>query len=323
MKTFFATLACAAAASSDDTMRFWKWAIEHGRNYQSEEELEHRFINFMRTEAEVDVLNSLGHDATYAVNTLSDYTKEEYRQMLGYVAEEEDAFEVYNGETDDFYYEEDASDNSTSVDWRSKGAVTGVKNQGSCGSCWSFSSTGAMEGAHHKKTGKLVSLSEQQLVDCNTKSHGCNGGNQGSSFSYAESHPLETESSYPYKGKDGSCKYDSSKGKVKVSNYSRVSSKSSSALKSAISNGPVAVTVEADKSVFQNYSSGVVCSGCGTSLDHAVLAVGYGTENGKGYYLVKNSWGTRWGSSGYIKIGITDGAGCCGIQLQSYSVSTN
>lgn len=111
---------------------------------------------------------------------------------------------------------------------------------------------------------------------------------------------METESSYPYTGKDGSCHASSSKGVVSVKNYSRVSSKSVSALKSAISKGPVAVTIEADRSVFQNYSSGVVCSGCGQSLDHAVLAVGYGSN----YYIVKNSWGTRWGDKGYIKIGM-------------------
>jgi cathepsin L len=110
-------------------MRFWKWAIEHGRNYQSADELEHRFMNFMRTEAEVEVLNSLGHDATYAVNSLSDYTKEEYRQLLGYIPEEQDEFDLYETESD-YSFEESVGDNSLTVDWRAKGAVTGVKDQG-------------------------------------------------------------------------------------------------------------------------------------------------------------------------------------------------
>jgi len=152
-----------------------------------------------------------------------------------------------------------------------------------------------MEGAHKIKTGKLLSLSEQQLVDCNTGSHGCNGGSATSAFSYAESHPMMLESDYSYTARDGSCKAKSSKGHVSVSSYHRVTKNSSSQLKSAIAKQPVSVSIEADRSVFSNYQSGVICSGCGQTHDHAVLAIGYGSLNGTDYYMVKNSWGTRWG----------------------------
>mmetsp|Transcript_86865 Transcript_86865/g.119664 ORF Transcript_86865/g.119664 Transcript_86865/m.119664 type:complete len:183 (+) Transcript_86865:443-991(+) len=172
-----------------------------------------------------------------------------------------------------------------------------------------------MEGAHKIKSGHLVSLSEQQLIDCDTDSHGCNGGDKGRAFAYAESHKMMLESDYSYRGTDGhSCRYSSSKGKVGVKTYTNVKHESSSQLKSAIYKQPVSVTVDGHESVFKHYSSGILCSGCNTSLGHAILAVGYGTENGKEYYLVKNSWGTHWGDKGYGKIGVSSGIGCCGIQ---------
>jgi len=215
-----------------------------------------------------------------------------------------------------------------SLDWRSKGAVNPVKNQAHCGSCWAFGSTACVEAEHFIKTGKLLSLSEQQLVSCATSNHGCQGGWQYKAFDYLEKHAQALESEYPYTsgtGQSGSC--DSSKlagATTKVTWWWAVRSNSVTQLKTAINKGVVTVTIEADQPVFQQYKSGILDSdACGVNLDHAVAAVGYGTEGGKDYYIVRNSWGAAWGDQGYIKIAAVDGQGICGIQSQSYYPSTN
>ena len=207
------------------------------------------------------------------------------------------------------------------VDWREKGAVTPGKNQASCGSCWSFSTTGTVEGAYFVHSGKLVSLSEQQLVDCATEpeyeARGCSGGWPWSVLGYVQKKGLCTEEDYPYHGKDEDCKDDKCEAAIHIKGYEEVEAMSGAALKAAVSKAPVSVAVEADSAVFQMYTGGIVDdSACGTSLNHGVLAVGYG-EN---YWIVKNSWGASWGDKGYIKIAYKEtGAGICGInQMNSY-----
>merc|ERR1711862_539147 len=190
------------------------------------------------------------------------------------------------------------------VDWTTKGAVTPVKNQGQCGSCWSFSTTGALEGAYEIASGNLVSLSEQQFVDCDKVDSGCSGGLMDNGFNFAKSNALCTEASYPYKAKGGTCAASSCTvglAKGAVTGYKDVSADSESAMISAVTQQPVSIAIEADKSVFQLYKSGVLQSTCGSQLDHGVLLVGYGTEDGKDYWKVKNSWGSSWGDAGYVK----------------------
>ena len=203
------------------------------------------------------------------------------------------------------------------IDWREKGAVTPVKNQASCGSCWAFSSTGALEGGNFVANGKLISLSEQQLVDCDPRSNGCSGGLMTNAFQYVMFHGLCTEEDYPYHAKDEKCNASQCKSAITLKNYEKVPANDGAALKQAVSKAPVSVAVEADSAVFQLYKTGVVDStACGTSLNHGVLAVGYTAD----YWIVKNSWGASWGDNGYIKIAYKEtGAGICGInQMNSY-----
>lgn len=214
------------------------------------------------------------------------------------------------------------------VDWVAKGGVTPVKDQGQCGSCWSFSTTGAIEGAYYAKYGTLVSFSEQNLVDCDTARHGgkdsgCNGGLMDNAFEFIEFNGgLCTEEDYPYVSgstkREGTCHQKSCK---KVSNaspqsYSDVEVNSEAALMSALTSQPVAVAIEADQPGFQLYKSGVYTAKCGTNLDHGVLVVGYGTwTDGTPYWKVKNSWSAQWGMDGYILLerGVDQEGGQCGI----------
>jgi cathepsin L len=192
------------------------------------------------------------------------------------------------------------------VDWREKGYVTGVKDQGQCGSCWSFGTTGTLEGQWFAKTGNLVSLSEQNLVDCDTDwDMGCNGGLPTYAYQYIIKNGIDTEKSYPYTARDGNCKFNPANVGANMTDFVEIEKDSEDALKTAVATvGPIAVGIDASHFSFQLYSGGVYdeprCSS--TRLDHAVLVIGYGTEGGKDYWLVKNSWGTSWGEDGYIKM---------------------
>lgn len=206
------------------------------------------------------------------------------------------------------------------VDWTLT-AVTPVKNQGQCGSCWAFSTTGALEGLYYLENKELVSFSEQQLMDCSKLNHGCEGGDMNFAFRYTESHQLCSEEEYQYLAIDDSCNYKQCQQVIEISGFCNVERNNEQQLKMAVSQQPVSVAIQADSLSFQHYQSGVFDDySCGTNLDHGVLIVGYGTMEDQDYWLIKNSWGTSWGEQGYIKLARTDSAnttGICGIAMDA------
>ena len=211
-----------------------------------------------------------------------------------------------------------------SLDWRSKNAVTHVKNQGNCGSCWSFSTTGSVEGAWSIKHNQLYNLSEQMLMDCSDKygNKGCNGGLMDNAFKYIIDNGLCSEESYPYQGVQGICQSSDCNTVVRLKDYSDIKPNDEKILKRAVAQQPVSVAIQANLSSFHFYKSGVYQdTNCGDDLDHGVLIVGYGTDkiHGLDYWLVKNSWSDKWGENGYVRILRNyDGSesGMCGIASQ-------
>ena len=310
---------------TDEWGEFLHFQLKYNKNYQTVSELEKRFSIFRLNFREIIQHNSqVNKNFTLGINSFFDLNRDEFKdkvigggfsKMLG----KESGCNQFSPNSESIVPD--------SLDWRERNAVTPVKNQGQCGSCWSFSATGAMEGAWSIVAGSLVSLSEQQLIDCSKKygNLGCHGGLMDNAFDYAIDHGMCTEESYPYTSSSGSS--DSScksnyycDTAVTIQSCSDVSMNNQVDLKKAVALGPVSVAIEADTFVFQSYSSGVITSEkCGTNLDHGVLIVGYGEENGIPYWLVKNSWGTEWGLSGYVKIQRSDSvndAGICGIAMQ-------
>ncbi|RAL50754.1 hypothetical protein DM860_015901 [Cuscuta australis] len=222
------------------------------------------------------------------------------------------------------------TDTPSSVDWRAKGAVSPVKDQGQCGSCWAFSTIVAVEGINQIKTNKLVPLSEQELIDCDTQENqGCNGGIMDSAFDFIKKKGgISTEDTYPYKAAQRRCDVRKMNSPaVSIDGHEDVPANDEDALLKAVANQPVAVAIEASGSDFQFYSEGVFTGECGKELDHGVAIVGYGTtQDGTKYWIVRNSWGGEWGEKGYIRMqrGIEDKEGLCGIaMLASYPVKTS
>lgn len=209
-----------------------------------------------------------------------------------------------------------------SFDWREKNKVSSVKNQGSCGSCWAFSSTEAVESAWAIKHDKLYNLSEQELVDCSDTygNHGCQGGSMDNAFNYIIDNGLCSNISYPYNNISGNCMNTTCDKLIKISNYTDVERNNENILKKAVSITPISVAIQANKRSFQFYKSGIYSDEmCGTNLDHGVLLVGYGYDKlyEMDYWIVKNSWGSSWGENGYIRIqrNIDDLRGLCGIAM--------
>jgi C1A family cysteine protease len=206
----------------------------------------------------------------------------------------------------------------STVDWRQKGAVAPVKDQGSCGSCFTYSSVVALEGVYFIGKGTLVEFSNQQLLDCTSSygNQGCSGGLMVPCFKYTKEKGIEKYADYPYKGKVTTCAYNATKTVWKNAGYVEVPKNDFTQLRVAVKKTPVAVAVMAASDGFKLYKSGILSANCGTDLDHAIAAVGYGS----GFWIVKNSWGTGWGEQGYVRIASgsqNNGAGVCGINMEN------
>lgn len=309
----------AAFVSATDVYRtqFMQHITEFGLSYGTVEEYEFRFEQFLKKHAHIEEHNAKDSLYTLGHNQFSTWTDEEYKRILGFRAIEEEKIVG----TVDFPNVEVAA----SIDWRTKNVVNPVRDQKQCGSCWAFSSVAALETAHAIKTGNLVDFSEQQLVDCVRTSFGCNGGNQSTAFNYWETHYAELETNYPYTAVTGTCAYSESKAtNVEVTTWQKVTADNTDALKAALNVGVVSVSIEADKYCFQAYKSGIFNNtDCGTSLDHAVALVGYGSENGTEYWILRNSWNTTWGEQGYMRVAIQSGKGVCGVQMGPLYPSSN
>jgi len=299
---------------------FTTWMHQHGKIYDASE-FQTRYVAFKTNADFVASWDATSKGFEVELNTFADLTIAEFSSIyLGtkFEAKQAPSIELSNS----------AAPAADSVDWRTKGYVTAVKDQGQCGSCWSFSATGSTEGQWFHKSGTLTSLSEQELMDCSTSygNKGCDGGLMDNAFKYIMKSGLVSEASYPYTAKNGKC---SATGKTVVAHltgYKDVTKSSETALTAAITSiGPVSVAIDASHSSFQLYKSGVYYEAkCSSSaLDHGVLAVGFGstTSPAADYYIVKNSWGTVWGMSGYINMSRNKNNNCGIATMASYPIA--
>lgn len=301
-----------------------QWLAEHPRNYTAGSAEYSRRAAIFAQNSELIARHNSNPNATteWGYNQFSDLTADEFRARLALQVAlpplRVTAYPVFTGRGA-------STPPASSVDWRTTGKVTHVKNQGGCGSCWAFSATGCLESAraiahnfsYHGKHDELQALSEQELMDCAYPAdHGCKGGSFEHAWEYTNKHGgLCSEEAYPYKHKGEACHQRTCAVVCGTASHkvTRVH-ESESALMAAVALQPVSVGVDAKAEHFQHYKSGVITGSCGTKLDHAVLVIGYGTDKGVSYWIVKNSWGDKWGEKGYVKLkrGI-GGKGQCGI----------
>ncbi|KAF7279591.1 hypothetical protein GWI33_006986 [Rhynchophorus ferrugineus] len=318
---FGLALACVQARTTENHQQWLEFKKDHVKFYRSLAEEYKRFSIFQDNLQKIDEHNALYEKGLKSyklgVTPFADLTSEEFKELL--------AFKPRSSEREGNRIFE-IPENVTipeSIDWREKGAVTPVKNQGVCGGCWAFSVTGSLEGAYFNKYNNLVSFSEQQLIDCTIGKYqllGCNGGELDPAFQYMKDKGLETEKNYPFVMYDDKCRVNDSLIVTKISEFIDVEPNNEDALIAAVGLiGPVSIAIDAEP--IQLYNEGIFESeSCSkVELNHAVLAVGYGTMDGKDYWIVKNSWSTMFGEKGYIRM--RRGVNQCGIATQpSYPV---
>ncbi|KAJ1254876.1 hypothetical protein BS78_K315100 [Paspalum vaginatum] len=292
---------------------------QYGRTYKDDTEKARRFEVFKANVKFIESFNVAGNRKFWlGVNQFDDLSNDEFRATKTNKGFQSNSVKLHTG----FRYGNVSIDALPStVDWRTKGAVTPIKNQGQCGCCWAFSAVAEMEGIVKISTGKLISLSEQELVDCDVhgQDQGCNGGEMDDAFKFIiKNGGLTTESSYPYTAEGGKFKAGSNSTAI-IKGYEDVPANDETSLMKAVANQPVSVAVDGGDMTFQFYFGGVMTGSCGTDLDHGIAAIGYGkASDGTKYWLMKNSWGTTWGENGFLRMekDISDKRGMCGLAMQ-------
>ncbi|XP_034015594.1 cathepsin L1-like [Thalassophryne amazonica] len=334
MKLLLAAAALLAVANcaiiSIEDWEFHTWMFKFGKTYSSPSEEAHRKGIWLQNRKLVLMHNIMADQGTKSyrlgMTVFADLENHEYRQLIS-----QGCLGSFNSSLPRhgsiFLRSVALHELPQTVDWRDKGYVTPVKDQKQCGSCWAFSAAGSLEGQNFRKTGTLVSLSEQQLVDCSRSfgNMGCMGGLMDQTFDYIKANGgIDTEDSYPYEAKDGPCRFNHLFIGATCTSYMDVISGDEYALQEAVATvGPVSVGIDASHESFQLYESGVynepMCSS--SVLTHGVLVVGYGSYYGNDYWLVKNSWGLLWGDNGYIKMSKNKNNQCGIASLASYPLT--
>jgi len=284
--------------------RFTEFTHKYNKVYASVEEFQTRYENFKNNLIEVLAADQFSGNHTRGITKFSDLTKAEFKAQYltlqhkaGWCQSSSPSFLVEQSHVAD------------SLDWRAKGKVSPIKDQGQCGSCWAFSTVAYLESQSLIVNNKALTYSEQQLVDCDRDADaGCNGGLMQTAFNYIEENGIESDTKYPYKARDQTCKFDKASVIAKVANVQCYEDVTNDQIKQYLNSvGPLSIAVDATD--FQSYDSGILS--CNSySLDHGVLLVGYGTENGTDFWIVKNSWGKNWGEAGYVRVSTNASENC-------------
>jgi len=293
--SLFAIFAIPLDPASQEFLQF----LQKYKKSYTKDEFAKRFAIFKNNLEEINRLNNASHlNTKFGVTKFSDLSKEEFKaKYMGYKPSSLSIKKEIGTYSD--------APIPTSFDWRTKGAVTPVKNQEQCGSCWAFSATEGVESAWFLAKKQLIKLSPQQIVSCDTSDDGCDGGDLPTAFGYVEQNGMETSAVYPYtsgNGDSGTCLYDSSQVVVHISGfqYATQNGNETQMQAASVANGPLSICVDAE--TWQNYQGGVITHGCGDSLDHCVQIVGWSqtTNSNTPYWIIRNSWGADWGLNGYI-----------------------